>query len=132
MRVFPRPTASSVFQSDPGWKMWLGERACSQRKESQGTGPDFAGGLKDVRLDDSVDVYTEKGNTHYVVDEIRIVRPGDVSVLGPRPRSSITLTSWCWSRCENAGVHPFRASTSTILPSASRSFVSITSPDECE
>jgi sortase A len=53
----------------------------------------FFRGLKDVRLGDSVDVYTEKGNTRYVVDEIRIVPPEDVSVLGPRPRSSITLVT---------------------------------------
>jgi sortase A len=36
----------------------------------------FSRGLKDVRLGDSVEVYTEKGNTRYVVDEIRIVPPG--------------------------------------------------------
>jgi hypothetical protein len=63
MRLLPRPTASSAFQSDPGWKIWLGKRACSQRKESRPTGTDFFRGLKDVRLGDSVDVYTEKGNT---------------------------------------------------------------------
>jgi sortase A len=53
----------------------------------------FFRGLKDVRLGDSVDLYTEKGNTRYVVDEVRIVPPQDVSVLGLRSRSSITLVT---------------------------------------
>jgi hypothetical protein len=44
-------------------------------------------------LGDPVDVYTEKRNTRYVVDEIRSVPSGDVSVLGPRPRSSVTLVT---------------------------------------
>ena len=53
----------------------------------------FFRGLKDVRLSDSVDLYTEKGNTRYLVDEIRVVPPEDVSVLGLRARSSITLVT---------------------------------------
>jgi sortase A len=53
----------------------------------------FFRGLKDVRQGDFLDLYTEKGNTRYVVDEIRIVPPEDVSVLGPRPRSSLTLVT---------------------------------------
>jgi sortase A len=53
----------------------------------------FFRGLKDVHLGDYFDLYTEKGNTRYVVDEIHIVPPEDVSVLGPRPRSSITLVT---------------------------------------
>ena len=32
-------------------------------------------------MGDVFDVYTEKGNTRYVVDEIKIVPPEDVSVL---------------------------------------------------
>ncbi len=44
-------------------------------------------------MGDSVDVYTEKRNTRYVVGEIRSVPSGDVSVLGPRPRSSVTLVT---------------------------------------
>ena len=53
----------------------------------------FFRGLKDVRVGDPVDLYTQNGNTRYVVDEIRIVPPEDVSVLGPRSRSSITLVT---------------------------------------
>jgi sortase A len=53
----------------------------------------FFRGLKDVHLGDYFDLYTEKGNARYVVDEIRIVPPEDVSVLAPRPRSSITLVT---------------------------------------
>jgi sortase A len=39
------------------------------------------------------DLFTEHGNTCYVVDEIRIVPPEDVSVLAPRARSSVTLVT---------------------------------------
>jgi sortase A len=53
----------------------------------------FFRGLKDIRVGDSVDLYTQHGNTRYVVDEIRIVPPEDVSVLGPRSRPSITLVT---------------------------------------
>ena len=53
----------------------------------------FFRGLKDVHLGDYFDLYTEKGNTRYVVDEIRIVPPDDVSVLAPRPKSSVTLVT---------------------------------------
>jgi sortase A len=53
----------------------------------------FFRGLKDIRVGDSVDLYTRNGDTRYVVDEIRIVPPEDVSVLGPRSRPSITLVT---------------------------------------
>ena len=53
----------------------------------------FFRGLKDVQPGDYLDLYTEKGNRRYVVDEIRIVPPEDVSVLAPRPKSSITLVT---------------------------------------
>jgi sortase A len=53
----------------------------------------FFRGLKDVHLGDYFDLYTEKGNIRYVVDEIHIVPPEDVSVLEPRLRSSITLVT---------------------------------------
>ncbi len=53
----------------------------------------FFRGLQDVHLGDYFDLYTERGNTRYVADEIRIVPPEDVSVLAPRPKSSITLVT---------------------------------------
>jgi sortase A len=53
----------------------------------------FFRGLKDIRVGDSVDLYSQNGNYRYVVDEIRIVPPEDVSVLGPRSRPSITLVT---------------------------------------
>ena len=53
----------------------------------------FFRGLKDVRVGDSVDLYTQNGYTRYVVDETLIVPPEDVSVLGPRSRPSITLVT---------------------------------------
>ena len=53
----------------------------------------FFRGLKDLHLGDSLDLYTEHGNTRYVVDEIHIVTPEDISVLSPRQRSSVTLVT---------------------------------------
>ena len=49
--------------------------------------------LKDVHLGDSMDLYTEKGNSRYVVDEIVIVPPEDVSVLAPRSKPTLTLVT---------------------------------------
>ena len=53
----------------------------------------FFRGLKDVRVGDPVDLYTQNGNTRYVVDAILIVPPEDVSVLWPRSKRSITLVT---------------------------------------
>jgi sortase A len=49
--------------------------------------------LKDVHLGDSMDLYSEKGNSRYVVDEIVIVPPEDVSVLAPRFKPTLTLVT---------------------------------------
>jgi len=53
----------------------------------------FFRGLKDVHVGDTIDLYTEKGNARYVVDEILIVSPDDVSVLSPRSKPSLTLVT---------------------------------------
>jgi sortase A len=53
----------------------------------------FFRGLKDVHIGDTIDVYTQRGRSRYVVDEIQIVSPGDVSVLAPRARPSLTLVT---------------------------------------
>jgi sortase A len=53
----------------------------------------FFRGLKDVHLGDVVYVSTERAETHYVVDEIVIVPPEDVSVLAPRSKSTLTLVT---------------------------------------
>jgi sortase A len=49
--------------------------------------------LKDVHVGDTIDVYTQRGRSRYVVDEIRIVSPDDVSVLAPRGKPSLTLVT---------------------------------------
>jgi sortase A len=49
--------------------------------------------LKDVHLGDTMDLYTENGNSRYVVDEIVIVPPEDVSVLTPRSKPTLTLVT---------------------------------------
>ena len=49
--------------------------------------------LKDVGPGDSIELETTKGVVTYVVDQIVVVRPDDVSVLRPRSRPSLTLVT---------------------------------------
>lgn len=53
----------------------------------------FFRGLKDVALGDEVEVKTLTATHSYVIDSIRIVSPGDVSVLDPTPDPSLTLVT---------------------------------------
>ena len=53
----------------------------------------FFRGLKDVGLGDTIALLTTTGVETYVVDNVAIVDPADVSVLGPRPRPSLTLVT---------------------------------------
>jgi sortase A len=53
----------------------------------------FFRGLKDLHLGDTMDLFTEKGNSRYVVDEILIVPPENVSVLAPRSKPALTLVT---------------------------------------
>jgi len=53
----------------------------------------FFRGLKDVRRGAIIDLYTERGNTRYVVDEILIVAPEDLSVLAPQLKPTLTLVT---------------------------------------
>lgn len=50
-------------------------------------------GIKHLHLGDTMDLYTETGNSRYVVDEILIVPPVNVSVLAPRSKSALTLVT---------------------------------------
>ncbi len=53
----------------------------------------FFRGLKDIHVGDTIDVYTQRGGSRYVVDEIQIVSPDEVSVLAPRAKPSLTLVT---------------------------------------
>ena len=53
----------------------------------------FFRGLKDVTTGDEIKLALPEGEATYVVDEITIVTPQDVSVLQPRPIPSITLVT---------------------------------------
>lgn len=53
----------------------------------------FFRGLKDVVTGDTVKVMTHNGTNTYVIDQITIVNPSDVSVLAPRAHSSVTLVT---------------------------------------
>jgi sortase A len=53
----------------------------------------FFRGLKDLHLGDTMDLYAENGNSRYVVDEILIVPPENVSVLAPRAKPALTLVT---------------------------------------
>jgi sortase A len=53
----------------------------------------FFRGLKDVTLGDEIKLALPEGDATYVVDQITIVTPQDVSILQPRAISSITLVT---------------------------------------
>ena len=53
----------------------------------------FFRGLKDVAVGDKIELVTLQTTDTYVVDDIIIVDPTDVSVLRPRSRSSLTLVT---------------------------------------
>ena len=53
----------------------------------------FFRALRDIYLGDTIDLFTEKGNSRYVVDEIFIVPPDDVAVLAPRSEPALTLVT---------------------------------------
>jgi len=53
----------------------------------------FFRGLKDIEKGDVLQLETAKGTDVYIVDQIRVVAPSDVSVLRPRPESSLTLVT---------------------------------------
>ena len=44
-------------------------------------------------LGETIDIYTQRGRSRYVVDEIQIVSPDEVSVLAPRAKPSLTLVT---------------------------------------
>jgi sortase A len=53
----------------------------------------FFRGLKNIRIGDVIELKTPGGTDTYVVGNIRIVTPDDVSVLRPGPSPSITLVT---------------------------------------
>jgi sortase A len=53
----------------------------------------FFRGLKDIHPGDAIDLVTQTSTAHYLVDEILIVSPQDVSVLRPRSKTSLTLVT---------------------------------------
>jgi sortase A len=53
----------------------------------------FFRGLKDVHEGDAVELITKKERARYVVDEILIVSPKEVSILRARSKSSLTLVT---------------------------------------
>ncbi len=53
----------------------------------------FFRGLKDVTKGDEIKLSLPEGDATYVVDQITVVTPQDVSVLQPRPVSSLTLVT---------------------------------------
>ncbi len=53
----------------------------------------FFRALKDIHVGNTIDLHSQRGSAHYLVDEIQIVSPDDVSVLEPRAKSSLTLVT---------------------------------------
>jgi sortase A len=53
----------------------------------------FFRGLKDVQVGETIDLYDQLGESHYVVDDIQIVSPDDVAVLAPGTKPSLALVT---------------------------------------
>lgn len=53
----------------------------------------FFRGLKDISLGDAVELSTPRVKAVYIVDQVEVVQPDNVSVLRPRRVPSITLTT---------------------------------------
>jgi sortase A len=53
----------------------------------------FFRGLKDISAGDAVELLTTQGTQKYVVDQIQIVKPEDVSVLSDRGFPSLTMVT---------------------------------------
>ena len=53
----------------------------------------FFRGLKDVVAGDKIEIQTQKETDTYVIDQIKIVDPTEVSVLRPRSHPSVTLVT---------------------------------------
>jgi sortase A len=49
--------------------------------------------LKDIRQGDAIELITMKQEIHYIVDELVVVSPKDVSVLQQRSQASLTLVT---------------------------------------
>jgi sortase A len=49
--------------------------------------------LKDVAVGDKIEIQTQQNTNTYVIDQITIVDPSDVSVLRPRSHPSVTLVT---------------------------------------
>jgi sortase A len=53
----------------------------------------FFRGLKDIKLGDKVDLERPTGSETYIVDQVQIVDPADVSVLRPASKPALTLVT---------------------------------------
>ena len=53
----------------------------------------FFRGLKDIAPGDRIDLVLTSQTSHYVVENIQITSPDDVSVLQPTPKASLTLVT---------------------------------------
>ena len=53
----------------------------------------FFRGLKDIHEGDAIYLHSQTDTSHYLVDEIQIVSPDDVSVLQARAKPSLTLVT---------------------------------------
>ena len=49
--------------------------------------------LKDIRVGDHIELFAGHDKFVYAVEDITIVDPSDVTVLSPRPRTSLTLVT---------------------------------------
>jgi len=72
---------NTALPGEPGNSAFAGHRDTFFRK------------LKDIKAGDRVIVTTPEGSHEYVVEDTRVVRPSDVTVLAPTRESTLTLVT---------------------------------------
>lgn len=84
----------------------------------------FFRGLKDVSAGDTIEIVTPESVNRYVIDEITVVSPTNVSVLAPRAQPSITLVTCYPFYFIGSAPQRYIVRASLIAPSAKRLEVS--------
>jgi sortase A len=91
--------------------------------------------LKDIAKGDRVEIKTNSANFEYVVDDVEIVDPGNVSVLDPRAKPTLTLVT-CYpfyfvgSAPKRYIVHASRVELKNPTPSKLNSQIELTTSED--
>jgi sortase A len=86
-------TDEQVLNRGAGWIAGTASPGESGNIGIAGHRDSFFRGLKDLSYGDAIEVSTIRDSAVYTVDQIQIVSPTNVSVLGPRAAPSVTLVT---------------------------------------